>query len=203
MTQNRPYSVWGSATLHNYRHDRISVRKKWLWTQCPLGQKERFLFLAAPWTWSDSLSIPNDGQRHNNGNEILCVSALRAEVSELAFGRLGIYASWLSQLDCGVLIGAGGSVGALIGRSACRLLACARAAIENTRAGASGSLQAATTNTSVVVIVVEASAPKVYPRVALASVSTLSGSVVRTLKGGEGHPNMFCRVASSLGHLRS
>ncbi len=33
------------------------------------------------------------------------------------------------------------------------------------------------------VIVVEASAPKVYPRVTLASASTLSGSVVRTLRG--------------------
>ncbi len=36
----------------------------------------------------------------------------------------------------------------------------------------------------VVVVVVEASAPKVYPRVTLASASTLSGSVVRTLRGG-------------------
>ncbi len=35
------------------------------------------------------------------------------------------------------------------------------------------------------VVVVEASAPKVYPRVTLASASTLSGSVVRTLRGGE------------------
>ncbi len=54
-----------------------------------------------------------------------------------------------------------------------------------------------------VVVVVEASAPKVYQRVALASASTLSGSVVRTLRGGEGLPNMFCLVASGLGHLRS
>ncbi len=54
-----------------------------------------------------------------------------------------------------------------------------------------------------VVVVVEASAPKVYPRVTLVSASTLSGSVVRTLTGGEGLPNMFCLVASSLGHLRS
>ncbi len=54
-----------------------------------------------------------------------------------------------------------------------------------------------------VVVVVEASAPKVYPRVTLASASTLSGSVVRTLRGGEGLPNMFCLDASSLGHLRS
>ncbi len=54
-----------------------------------------------------------------------------------------------------------------------------------------------------VVIVVEALAPKVYPRVTLASASTLSGFVVRTLRGGEGLPKMFCLVASSLGHLRS
>ncbi len=53
------------------------------------------------------------------------------------------------------------------------------------------------------VVVVEASAPKVYPRVTLASASTLSGSVVRNLSGGEGLPNMFCLVASSLGHVRS
>ncbi len=53
------------------------------------------------------------------------------------------------------------------------------------------------------VVVVEASAPKVYPRVTLASSSTFSGSVVRTLRGGEGLPNMFCLVASSLGHLRN
>ncbi len=55
----------------------------------------------------------------------------------------------------------------------------------------------------VVVVVVEASAPKVYPRMTPASASTLSGSVVRTLTGGEGLPKMFCLVASSLGHLRS
>ncbi len=53
------------------------------------------------------------------------------------------------------------------------------------------------------VVVVEASAPKVYLRVTLASASILSESVVRTLRGGEGLPNMFCLVASSLGHLRS
>ncbi len=56
---------------------------------------------------------------------------------------------------------------------------------------------------AVVVVVVEASAPKVYPRVTLASASTLPGLVVRTLRGGEGPPNMVCLVASSLGHLRS
>ncbi len=44
---------------------------------------------------------------------------------------------------------------------------------------------------------------KVYPRVTLASASTLSGSVTRTLRGGEGLPKMFCLVASSLGHLSS
>ncbi len=40
-------------------------------------------------------------------------------------------------------------------------------------------------------------------RVSLASASTLSGSVVRTLRGGEGLPKMFCLVTLSLGHLRS
>ncbi len=55
----------------------------------------------------------------------------------------------------------------------------------------------------VVVAAVEASAAKIYTRLALASVRTLSGSVVRTLRGGEGLPKMFCLVASSLGHLRS
>ncbi len=55
----------------------------------------------------------------------------------------------------------------------------------------------------VVIGVVEASVPKVYPRVTLASSSTLSGSVVRTLRSGEGLPKIFCLVASSHGHLRS
>ncbi len=55
----------------------------------------------------------------------------------------------------------------------------------------------------VVVVVVEASAPKVYPRVTLAIASTLSGPVIRTLRGGERLSNMFYLVASSLGHLRS
>ncbi len=54
-----------------------------------------------------------------------------------------------------VLIGAAGpwrfdcrrrNVGALIGQRACRLLALAREAIDITSAGASGSLQAATTH---------------------------------------------------------
>ncbi len=49
------------------------------------------------------------------------------------------------------------------------------------------------------VVVVEASVPEVYPRVTLVSVSTLSGSMVRAFRGGEGLPNMFCQVASSLG----
>ncbi len=56
---------------------------------------------------------------------------------------------------------------------------------------------------AVVIVVVEASAPKVYLRVTLASASILSGSVVRALRGGEGLPKIFCLVASSLGHLRS
>ncbi len=51
----------------------------------------------------------------------------------------------------------------------------------------------------VVVDDVEASAPKVYPRVTLRA----PGSVVRTLRGGEGLTRMFCLVASSLRHLRS
>ncbi len=55
----------------------------------------------------------------------------------------------------------------------------------------------------VVIVVAEASAPKVYPRVALARASTLSGSVLRTLRGGEGSPRMFCLFVSSLGHLCS
>ncbi len=55
----------------------------------------------------------------------------------------------------------------------------------------------------VVVVVVETSAPKAYPRGTLASASTLSGSVVRILRGGEGLPSMFCLVASSPVHLRS
>ncbi len=52
-------------------------------------------------------------------------------------------------------------------------------------------------------VVVEASEPKVYRRVTVASASTLSGAVVRTLRGGEWLLNMFFLVASSLGHLRS
>ncbi len=51
--------------------------------------------------------------------------------------------------------------------------------------------------------VVEVSLQKVYPRVTLATARTLSGSVERTLRGGEGLPKMFCLVAPSLGHLRS
>ncbi len=37
----------------------------------------------------------------------------------------------------------------------------------------------------------------------LESANTLSGSVVRILRGGEGLPKMFCLVTSSLGHLHS
>ncbi len=42
------------------------------------------------------------------------------------------------------------------------------------------------------VVGVEDLAPKVFPRVTLVSVNTLSVSVVRTLRGGELLPNMFC-----------
>lgn len=52
-------------------------------------------------------------------------------------------------------------------------------------------------------VVVEGSVPKVYPRVVLASDSTLSGSVLRNLRGGDGLPNMFCLATSSLGPLHS
>ncbi len=52
-------------------------------------------------------------------------------------------------------------------------------------------------------VVVEASAPKVFPRVTLASDSPLSGSVIGTLRGGEGHPKMFCLVVSNLGYLHN
>ncbi len=67
------------------------------------------------------------------------VSVTRRSVFEFAFGRLGVttaHASRLAQLEFRVLVGAGGSVGALIGQSACRLLAFAREATESTRAGA-------------------------------------------------------------------
>ncbi len=40
------------------------------------------------------------------------MSAWRAEMSQFAFGRLGVktaHASWLAQLDSGILIGAGGT----------------------------------------------------------------------------------------------
>ncbi len=43
----------------------------------------------------------------------------------------------------------------------------------------------------VVVVVIEASAPKVYPRVTLASASTLLRSLVRALRGGEGLTKIF------------
>ncbi len=55
-----------------------------------------------------------------------------------------------------------------------------------------------------VVVFVETSVPKAYPRVALASASTLSGSVLRTLRGGEILPKMFSLILpSSLGHPHS
>ncbi len=47
-----------------------------------------------------------------------------------------------------------------------------------------------TVDVIVVVVVVEASAPKVYPRVTLASTSSRSGSVVRTFRCGDGLPKM-------------
>ncbi len=52
---------------------------------------------------------------------------------------------------------------------------------------------------SAVVVILEASVAKPYPRVTLASPSTLSGLVVRTLSGGDGLSKVFCLVASSLG----
>ncbi len=52
-------------------------------------------------------------------------------------------------------------------------------------------------------VVVGASAPRTYWRVALARASTLSASVVRTLRGGERLQKVFCLVALSLAPLRS
>ncbi len=52
-------------------------------------------------------------------------------------------------------------------------------------------------------VVVEALAPKAYPRVTLVSASTLSESVGMTLRDREGLPKKFFLVASSLGHLRN
>ncbi len=43
--------------------------------------------------------------------------------------------------------------------------------------------------------IVEASAPKAYPMVSLVSARTLSGSGVRTLRGGEELANMFYLVS--------
>ncbi len=68
-----------------------------------------------------------------------CVSVTRRSVlddsSRVLIGEAGLWrCDWCRR-----------NVGALIGQSACRLLACARAAIDSTRAGASGGLQAATT----------------------------------------------------------
>ncbi len=53
-----------------------------------------------------------------------------------------------------------------------------------------------------VVVFVEALSKRVNLRMTIASASTLSMLGVRALKGGEGIPNMFCLVASTLGHLR-
>ncbi len=63
----------------------------------------------------------------------------------------------------------------------------------------------------VAVVVVDVSAPKVFPMVTIANASTLSGSVVRSSRGGQGLPNMFCvgvgvqpwRVAGSQGRKES
>ncbi len=46
-----------------------------------------------------------------------------------------------------------------------------------------------------VVVVVEASAPRVYSRVTLVGDSNLAGSLVRTRRGEERLPKMFCLVA--------
>ncbi len=52
-------------------------------------------------------------------------------------------------------------------------------------------------------VVVETSSPRAFRKATLASASTLSESVVRALRGGEGLLQMCCLVASSLGHLRN
>ncbi len=56
---------------------------------------------------------------------------------------------------------------------------------------------------AVAITVVEASAPRDYWRVALGTASTLSGSVLRRLRRGEGLPNKFSLVVSNLGYLHS
>ncbi len=58
-------------------------------------------------------------------------------------------------------------------------------------------------NAVVIVVFTEASAAKVYLSLTLANTSTLSGSVVRSLRGGEGLSKMFCPVESNLEHLLS
>ncbi len=106
-----------------------------------------------------------EGQRHNNGDKILYWKNTALDVmlceacvcnrDTLQCVRIRL---WPLRRDDSsrVLIGAAGmrrsywcrrNVGALIGQRACRLLALARAAIDSTRVGASGSLQAATTGT--------------------------------------------------------
>ncbi len=105
----------------------------------------------------------HDGQRHNNGDDILYwkntafgVMLREARVCKRDAPKCLIIRLWPVRRDDSsrVLIGAAGlwrsdwrrqNVGALIGQSACRHLGWARAAIDSTRARASGSLQAATT----------------------------------------------------------
>ncbi len=50
-------------------------------------------------------------------------------------------------------------------------------------------------------VAVEASAPRTYWRVTLASASLLMCAVVRTSRGGEGLSKMFFLIASILGQL--
>ncbi len=52
-------------------------------------------------------------------------------------------------------------------------------------------------------VIVGASKPIAYWRETPARASTLLESVVRTLRGEKALPQIFCPVASSLGHLRS
>ncbi len=59
----------------------------------------------------------------------------RGDSSNVLIGAAGLWRSYWRRRN----------VDALIGQSACRFLALAREAIDSTRAGASGSLQAATT----------------------------------------------------------
>ncbi len=104
----------------------------------------------------------HDGQRHNNGDEILIWKNTAFDVMLREAGVCKHDASTCLRIrlwpvrhedSSRVLIGAAGlwrsdwrrrNLGALNGQSACRLLVCARAAIDSTRARASGGLQAAT-----------------------------------------------------------